>query len=139
MKVTPGGEHSVFFKSDENHIRKLAFDNKGNLIAGSDGSGLVYRIIPSGEAFVLYSAAKREITALAVDDKGNIYAAGVGEKRGVVPQFGGGSSPMSGITSGGQPIITIGGQALHRAISFSRPRGHQRFGNLPHRLRWFSS
>ena len=116
FKVTPSGEHSVFFKSDETHIRKLAFDNKGNLIAGSDGSGLIYRITPAGEAFVLYSAAKREITALAVDDKGNIYAAGVGEKRGATPQFGGtfGSSPIiaapiSSPSMGGQPTITIGG------------------------------
>ena len=54
---------------------------KGNLIAGSDGSGLVYQIKPSGEGFVLYSAPKKEITALAIDKAGNIYAAGVGEKR----------------------------------------------------------
>jgi sugar lactone lactonase YvrE len=117
LKVTPGGEHSVFFKSDENHIRKLAFDRKGNLIAGSDGSGLIYRITPSGEAFVLYSAAKREITALAVDDQGNIYAAGVGEKRGVTPQFGGFGNPSPvttptfGISAGGQGTVTMGGPA----------------------------
>ncbi len=59
----------------------LALDAKGNLIAGSDGSGLVYRIAPDGKAFVLYSAPKKEITALALDSAGNIYAAGVGEKR----------------------------------------------------------
>src|SRR5581483_243894 len=67
------------------HIRVLAFDHAGNLIAGSDGSGLVYRISPLGEAFVLYSAPKKEITALAVDTQNNIYAAGVGEKRGPLP------------------------------------------------------
>ncbi|MBZ5627393.1 MAG: hypothetical protein LAO06_00840, partial [Acidobacteriia bacterium] len=75
------GQGSLFFKSDEAHIRVLAFDPQGNLIAGSDGSGLVYRISPAGEAFVLYSAAKKEITALAIDKAGNIYASGVGEKR----------------------------------------------------------
>src|SRR5208282_6697645 len=73
--------HSLFFKSDEVHIRVLAIDPKGNLIAGSDGSGLIYRIAPSGEAFVLYSAPKKEITALAIDSSGNIYAAAAGEKR----------------------------------------------------------
>jgi hypothetical protein len=75
----------------------LAVDAKGNLIAGSDGSGLVYRIAPSGEAFVLYSAPKKEITALALDEAGNIYAAGVGEKRagaGAIPGFG---QPASGV------------------------------------------
>ncbi|HJX00336.1 MAG TPA: hypothetical protein VJ453_09245 [Terriglobales bacterium] len=101
FKVDKNGEGSVFFKSDEAHIRSLALvktvaepeDGKrkknanivpglSTVIAGSDGSGLVYRISPAGEAFVLYSAPKKEITALATDGAGNIYAAGVGEKRG---------------------------------------------------------
>jgi len=106
FKVEKNGEGSVFFKSDEAHIRCLALvkstseqeDGKRNkkaapalstVIAGSDGSGLVYRIPPAGEAFVLYSAPKKEITALATDPAGNIFAAGVGEKRGAatpVPQ-----------------------------------------------------
>ncbi len=80
-KVTPTGQHALFFKSDEVHIRVLALDPKGNVIAGSDGSGLIYRIAPNGEAFVLYSAPKKEITSLALDSAGNIYAAGAGEKR----------------------------------------------------------
>ena len=50
-KVTPKGEHSIFFKCDETHIRVLAFDAQGNIIAGTDGSGLVYRISPAGEGF----------------------------------------------------------------------------------------
>src|ERR1700682_4373504 len=41
-KVSANGQHSLFFKSDEVHIRVLALDPNGNLIAGSDGSGLVY-------------------------------------------------------------------------------------------------
>src|SRR6202035_490961 len=53
-RVTPKGEHSVFFKSDETHIRVMAFDAQQNLIAGSDGSGLIYRISPAGEGFLLY-------------------------------------------------------------------------------------
>jgi hypothetical protein len=81
FKVSPNGQHALFFKSDEVHIRVLALDPQGNLIAGSDGSGLVYRIAPNGEAFVLYSAPKKEITALAIDGAGNIYAAAAGEKR----------------------------------------------------------
>jgi len=65
----------------------------------------------------LTSAAKREITALAVDDQGNIYAAGVGEKRGVTPQFGGFgnpsvvATPTFGGSAGGQGGGTMGGSA----------------------------
>jgi hypothetical protein len=72
----------------------LAFDKSGNLVAGSDGSGLVYRISPEGTGFVLYSAPKKEITALAVDSQGNIFAAGVGEKRG--PTSGASASTPTG-------------------------------------------
>jgi hypothetical protein len=95
FRVTPKGEHAVFFKSDEAQIRVMAFDAKGNLIAGSDGSGLVYRISPAGEGFVLYSAPKKEITALAIDKAGNIYAAGIGEKHAGATQPGFSSAPIS--------------------------------------------
>ncbi|MDR3750293.1 MAG: WD40 repeat domain-containing protein [Terracidiphilus sp.] len=74
------GKPEAFFKSDEAHIRSLAWDAKGNLIAGSDGSGLVYRINPQGKGYVLFEAPRREITAVAVAANGTIYAASVGDK-----------------------------------------------------------
>jgi hypothetical protein len=70
----------LFFKSDEAHIRTLAWDTKGNLIAGSDGSGLVYRIDAQGKGYVLFESPRREVTALAVGARGTIYAACVGDK-----------------------------------------------------------
>ncbi len=76
----PGVLPELFFKSDEAHIRALAWDAKGNLIAGSDGSGLVYRIDAHGKAYVLFEAPRREITAVAVGANGTIYAASVGDK-----------------------------------------------------------
>ena len=53
---------------------------KGNLIAGTDGSGLVYRISPQGKGYVLFEAPRREITSVAVAANGTIYAASVGDK-----------------------------------------------------------
>ena len=76
----PNAQPEQFFKSDEQHIRALAWDAKGNLIAGSDGSGLVYRISPEGKGYVLFEAPRREITSVAVAADGTIYAADVGEK-----------------------------------------------------------
>jgi hypothetical protein len=79
-RVEKTGIGSVFFKSDEAHIRSMAF--KGTtLIAGSDGSGLVYRITPDGKGFVLYSAPKKEITAITINNAGDIYVAAAGEKK----------------------------------------------------------
>jgi sugar lactone lactonase YvrE len=97
-RVEKTGIGSVFFDSDEAHIRSLAF--KGTeLIAGSDGSGLVYRINPDGKGFVLYSAPKKEITAIAVRPDGTLYVAAAGDKK----STGGAATPLSPApaTSGG--------------------------------------
>jgi hypothetical protein len=76
----PAAEPQLFFKSDEQHIRSLTWDARGDLIAGSDGSGLVYRISPQGKGYVLFEAPRREITSVAVAANGTIYAASVGDK-----------------------------------------------------------
>ena len=76
----PETKPEAFFKCDEQHIRSLAWDAKGNLIAGTDGSGLVYRISPQGKGYVLFEAPRREITSVAVAANGTIYAASVGDK-----------------------------------------------------------
>jgi WD40 repeat protein len=70
----------VFFESDEQHIRCLLFEPNGNLIAGSDGAGLVYRIGKDRKGLVIYDAPKREVTALAESTDGRLYVAAVGEK-----------------------------------------------------------
>jgi hypothetical protein len=75
---TPHAE--VFFESDEQHIRCLLFEPNGNLIAGSDGGGLVYRIGKDRKGLVIYDAPKREVTALAESADGRLYVAAVGEK-----------------------------------------------------------
>ncbi len=70
----------LFFKSDEQHIRCLLFEPNGDLIAGSDGGGLVYRIGKDGKGIVIYDSPKREVTALARASDGRLYVATVGEK-----------------------------------------------------------
>jgi hypothetical protein len=70
----------VFFESDEQHIRCLLFEPNGNLIAGSDGGGLVYRIGKDRKGLVIYNTPKREVTALAESSDGRLYVASVGEK-----------------------------------------------------------
>src|SRR6201996_196251 len=70
----------TYFESDEQHIRCMLFEPNGNLIAGSDGGGLVYRIGKDRKGLVIYNAPKREITALAESADGRLYVASVGEK-----------------------------------------------------------
>ena len=115
----------LVFKSDEAHIRSLAWetrgtwetkgawDAKGDLIAGSDGSGLVYRIRldrngldgkgldgkgAQGKGYVLFDAPRSEITSVAVGANGTIYAACMGEK---------GHNPLPPLTVTGTASITI--------------------------------
>ena len=94
----PGVKSEEFFTSDEAHIRCLAWDGKGNLLAGSDGSGLIYRIDSEGNGYVLFEAPRREITSLAVGANGTIYAASVGDKS---------HNPLPPLPVQGQGSITI--------------------------------
>jgi WD40 repeat protein len=95
---TPGAKPELFFKSDEQHIRCLAFDTQGDLIAGSDGTGLVYRIYKAGKGYVIYDAPRQEVTAVAIGPNGVIYAASVGAK---------GSQTLPPLPVTGQTGVTI--------------------------------
>jgi sugar lactone lactonase YvrE len=75
-----GAKPEIFFRSDEPHIRCMGFDHDGNLLAGSDGTGLIYQIAKDGRGYVIYDAPRREITALTIAADGTIYASAVGEK-----------------------------------------------------------
>ena len=128
-----GAKPELFFKSDEAHIRSLAWDAKGNLIAGSDGSGLVYRISPNGKGYVLFEAPRREITSLAVSANGTIYAASVGDKsRNPLPPL-----PVQGVGSVSITIVQPGSlQAANTSASI--PEGSEIYwlteGQAPRKL-----
>jgi len=93
-----GGQTQVAFRTADQHIRCLLLAPDGNLWAGSDGSGVVYRFdtkSPGAKPFAAYAAARREITSLAIDARGNLYAAGVGQRAGpTLPPL-----PVTGTTS----------------------------------------
>jgi sugar lactone lactonase YvrE len=118
----PGDKPELFFKSDEQHIRSLAWDGKGNLVAGSDGSGLVYRISPEGKGYVLFAAPHREITSVAVGSDGTIYAASVGDKsRNPLPPL-----PVQGVGTVSITIVQPGSLQAANA-STSLPEGTEIF------------
>lgn len=121
-----GAAPELFFKSDEQHIRCLAWDGKGDLIAGTDGSGLVYRINPQGKGYVLYEAARREIPAIAVGANGTIYAASVGDKS---------RNPLPPLPVQGTGVVTftvVQPQSLQAAnASSSAPEGTEIYALEP--------
>jgi hypothetical protein len=111
----------------------LAWDAKGNLIAGSDGSGLVYRIDAQGKGYVLFEAPKREITAVAVAAGGTIYAASVGDKsHNPLPPL-----PVQGVGSVTITVVQPGSmQAANTSVSV--PEGSEIYalieGQAPRKL-----
>lgn len=91
-----GGKADVLFKTADQHIRCLLMAPDGTLWAGSDGSGVIYKISTTqtgAKPFAVYAAARREITSLAMDAAGNVYAAGVGTARTTLPPL-----PVTGTT-----------------------------------------
>jgi len=77
------GKPDLLYKTADQHIRSLLLAHDGQLWAGTDGGGVVYRIDPkatSAKPFAMYAATEREITSLTEDAAGNIYAAAVGSK-----------------------------------------------------------
>lgn len=77
------GKPELLFKTADQHIRSLLLAHDGQLWAGTDGGGVVYRIDPraaNAKPFAMYAATEREITALTEDAAGNLYAAAVGSK-----------------------------------------------------------
>ncbi|HYY41546.1 MAG TPA: hypothetical protein VE775_02365, partial [Pyrinomonadaceae bacterium] len=72
-------EASLLIDINETHVISLAVDARGNLIAGTDPSGLVLRISPDGKAFALFDAPLREVHALAPAADGSIYALALGD------------------------------------------------------------
>ncbi len=109
-RVAAGGLHGdkpakaeLFYASDEPHIRSLVFAPNGDLLAGSDGTGLVYRIDKTGKGFVVFEADRREITSLALGAQGQLYVASVGAKGRVktlppLPVAGAGSAVTAHVT-----------------------------------------
>ena len=89
---------AVFFHSGDQHIRSLLVAPDGTVYAGSDGTGILYRISPDGKPFALYAAPKHEITTMALDSAGNLYAAAVGDRR---------PPALPPLPASGQPAVSI--------------------------------
>ena len=128
-----GGKAETLFKTTDQHIRCLALGGDGTLWAGSDGSGVVYRISttePGAKPFAAYAAPHREITSLALDEHGSVFAAAVGGKGpsalsplpvtgnvGVTVTF---AQPGSTAAAGANPVVPEGSE-IYRIAADGTP------------------
>ncbi len=73
-KITPDGQHHVFYASPEPNIASLATDSQGNVYAGTSPEGGVSKISPDGTAKSLLSNTNGGVLSLRSDDADNLYA-----------------------------------------------------------------
>jgi hypothetical protein len=84
----------------------MAVDREGNVIAGGDPKGYIYRIAPDGKAFVLYDSGMREVHSVAVGANGTIYAAVLSGRTSIQPVSA--PPPTSDRSSGeGNPTVSV--------------------------------
>jgi hypothetical protein len=74
FRVNASGQPEVMFRSDEPHLVSIAVAPNGDVLAGSSGKGLLYRITGPGRATVLYDFPGEEVKAIATAADGTIWA-----------------------------------------------------------------
>lgn len=74
FRINPAGQAEVFFKSDEPDLLSLAVAPNGDVLAGSSGKALVYRIAGPGRATVMYDCPGDEVQAIAARADGTVFA-----------------------------------------------------------------
>lgn len=74
FRINLAGQPEVYFRSDEPHLVSLAVAPNGDVLAGSSGKGLLYRITGPGRATVLYDFPGEEVKAVAAAADGTIWA-----------------------------------------------------------------
>lgn len=64
----------VLLETSQANILSLATDADGNIFAGTDTDGLIYRIDKDGNPFVVYDAPEAEVSTLVAMPDGTLYA-----------------------------------------------------------------
>ncbi|MGH8103573.1 MAG: hypothetical protein ACREJQ_03525, partial [bacterium] len=78
-KITPKGDASVYFDSEEPEVHALAFGPDDALYAATSPDGKVYRITGEGKADSFFAPGEKYIWALAFEKNGSLLVA-TGEK-----------------------------------------------------------
>jgi hypothetical protein len=78
FRITGAGKGEEYYSTGQGNVTGLMIDSKGNLLAGTEPNGILYRITAKNKAFALYDASLPEIRAIAATPDGSIYAVGLG-------------------------------------------------------------
>ena len=84
-RVDAKGHGSVFWDSDDAHVRSVAVRPDGTVLAGTAGSGLIVRLDAHGKPTTLYDAAQPEVVAITTGPDGSSWAAAVASEASQLP------------------------------------------------------
>lgn len=105
-RVDAAGKGSVLATSNETNIVSLAMEKNGDVIAGTDPSGLVLRVSQTGKMFALLDSPMQEIHKLIIAPDGSIFALGINQQAaGAAQRRTVGVSSTTSVSSEG--VITI--------------------------------
>jgi hypothetical protein len=130
---SPDGKGEPFYRTNTTNVVTLAFASNGDLIAGTESPGRIFRIDSSGKGFVLLDSPYREIHAVRLSENGTIYAAAVnggagGADRATEPQAPEPQTPpIPTVTSEITAIAVVEG-AVQAGAAPATPRTPRRTG-----------
>jgi sugar lactone lactonase YvrE len=78
FRITAAGKGEEYYATGQANVTGLMIDPKGNVLAGTEPNGVLYRITAKNKAFALYDSSLPEIRAIAQTADGAIYAVGLG-------------------------------------------------------------
>ncbi len=72
--VSNKGDASVYFDSEEPHLISLAVASNGDVLVGSSGKAILYRVRGANRARVVYDFPGEDVRAIALSPKGYVFA-----------------------------------------------------------------
>lgn len=135
-KVTKDGKAELLADTRETNIMRMTVDAQGDLIVGTDPSGLILRITPTGKQFALYDSPLREIHDVILSPDGSIYAVALSDRGS--PATGPASTPAPAqsstvVSSTGSVTVTITSADLTPPLSTADTEA-QGFSSAVYRL-----
>jgi hypothetical protein len=120
-KIDAAGKDTIIADTNETNIVSLALDKSGNLIAGTDPSGLVLRISPDKKTFALLDTPAQEIHSLTVAPDGSIYALSINQQGAAQKTTSLGSSSTTSLSGDG--VIRISTSDDEGSVSVQTSEG----------------
>ncbi len=121
-RIGAKGNERLLLKTGTHNITSMAVGPHGNLIIGTDQTGMVMRVNPqTGKSFVLMAAGRAEISSVAITSDGDIFAGTASPNLakldgGVFAPQGAANGRPAAVSSGAKPPMKIPAKGQPNAV-----------------------